>query len=169
MSKKFTAEEAARAVLQKAEDMYKSSKLSKCGPMAKANNDFAQKGVGHAQGPGGVSDAGAQLRFNNKLNSHSKGDQDTTKQVHKQTIRELKAMPKPNLTKEENVTPPDGVQKQGLEQHNPAAMKENGNPPWGTEPGCHKLSKFMGRREERKSAKASLAVTQTPAAKPEVK
>lgn len=95
MDKKYTAEEAAKAVLKKAGEMLKSSKLIQHGDLT---NKFDQ----------GVPLAQAE------------------------------------------------VEPSGIEQH-ASIDKENGNPTWGTEPGCHKLSKFMGRREEKSKAKSSPA------------
>lgn len=185
MDKKYTAKEAAQAVLKKAEEMLKSSNLAKSkedkskmsGHSGLVRLDTTanqnQKGVGqhgHHGSSGGTSEAGAYHRDSMHTKpgttQHLKNTS-AVKEIHKQTLGDLRSQPKPNLTKEEDVTPPNGVQKETIGQHDPAAEKENGNPPWGTEPGCHKLSKFMGRREERKKAKASLAVTNVPIDKAE--
>lgn len=106
MSKIYTPEEAAKAVLKKAEEMLKSSKLNKCGPMAK-----------------------------------QEANQDSTIAMN-----------------EKDQSPAQGVENSGIDQHSVDSNKENGNPVWGSEPGCHKLSKFMGRREERKKAKPAQSI-----------
>lgn len=159
MDKKYTAEEAARAVLKKAEEMLKSSKLAKAGVHNPSHSNENDKGRSES------GDAVRQAGHNKNLSSPTKrGLMNAAKDEHKKVLGEMKSMPAPNLPKsedasiamsEQNQTPADGVQAQGLPPADPE--KVNGNPVWGTEPGCHKLSKFMGRREERKKKAAPTA------------
>lgn len=147
MDKKYTAEEAAKAVLKKAEEMLKSSKLIQHGDLT---NKFDQ-GVHSETDEKGQSPAGMDARAGTKQNN------EFAKKKHQDNLKDLKAMPKSNLTKDEGAPLAQAeVEPSGIEQH-ASIDKENGNPTWGTEPGCHKLSKFMGRREEKSKAKSSPA------------
>lgn len=169
MDKKYTAKEAAEAVLKKAEEMLKSSKVAdykraqsskEKGVHKPANKDAP---VYHQEG---MSSAGSETRSAKQTKARGVPDSQNYSRAsavgkHKAVLSEIKAMPKPNLTKgdiqEKDQTPADGVQKETIGQHDPAQGKENSNPVWGTEPGCHKLSKFMGRKEEKSKAKSQVA------------
>lgn len=184
MDKKYTAEEAARAVLAKAEEMLKSSKLAKGKVMS--DMDHGQKrgpeGYGkyqeQAQNQKGVhTPVSGVTGFPGAKGQSAAGDMATQtyggkphkelrehgKDLHRKKLSEMKAMPAPNLPKSEDAsmaasqdqTPPDGVQSQQAPEANPAEQKENGNPAWGTEPGHYKLAKFIGHRDGRRKAKGS--------------
>lgn len=179
--KKYTAQEAALAVLAKAQEVYKASELAKSG-----YRDAGVKGVhgtDKAVTNQGTSRAGAQATSKGKpaaAMAEAVGH-------HKKVLSEIKAMPKPNLGKAEagtfnarkeseagmgaqmkaegvNQTPPDGVRPTGAIPDN-----YNGNPAPGAEPktqgdgykGHIKLAKFMGRMEEKREAKKAI-----PAAAP---
>lgn len=169
MDKKFTAQEAAIAVLKKAEEM-----LTKAAKMKISSNH--DKNAHLYEGDKGTSKLGGTVRSANRNKSWAKDDRSSgpsiersiakdkmgeAKTIASKNLENTKAQPKPNLTKadihEKDQTPADGVQKETIGQHDPAQGKENSNPVWGTEPGCHKLSKFMGRREEKSKAKAAPA------------
>jgi len=152
MDKKFTPREVAEAVLAKAE---KGVHQPADGGAPKYSKDFAESGI---------SSAGAAARsvaHSKRLGVSSSANKNKAVSEHKKVLGELKAMPKPNLTKsdstiamaEQDQTPVDGVQKESIGQHDPAQGKENGNPPWGTEPGHYKLARFMGHRDARRKAK----------------
>lgn len=175
--KKYTAQEAALAVLAKAQEVYKASELAKSG-----YRDAGVKGVhgtDKAVTNQGTSRAGAQATSKGKpaaAMAEAVGH-------HKKVLSEIKAMPKPNLGKAEagtfnarkeseagmgaqmkaegvNQTPPDGVRPNGTPPDN-----FNGNPAPGAEPknqgenykGHIKLAKFVGRMDEKRKAKPAAA------------
>jgi hypothetical protein len=85
----YTAKEAAIAVLAKAEEMLKSHALKKTEELAKGGIETHRP-----EGMKGVHSA-------TPSKTGSEGHSGASKAQHKQNLSELKAMPKPNLTKHE--------------------------------------------------------------------
>lgn len=125
--KKFTAQEAALAVLKKTSELL-------------AKSDLAKAETGHEKGinrqsvsntASGVSAAGGRLRTANKYGSDMQSSRDhalqDTKDMHRETLGQMKDMRKPNLDKSEEGAAP---------------MK-----------GHIKLAKFMGRMEHKRGQK----------------
>lgn len=163
--KKYTAREAAVAVLKKAEELLKNTSLNKDEELAKVDqydNQKHQKGVHH--GVPTKANAGT-------AHSHSTSMTGNSKAGHQKILGELKAQPKPNLTKEEPAgeihpkEPQVGESEQPGERIEESSAeptkidsKVNGNPEWGTTPGVMKghikLAKFCGHmHSKRKRAK----------------
>lgn len=144
--KKYSAREAAVAVLKKTEELLKNSELTKAivhEPSQKIAGKHTNPENKAVQGAAtGKKDLKAMIQGGKKLNMDS---------------------PKPNLTKDENgvmaqneqnVTPPDGTQ----ESTNPppaAPESVNGNPPAGAVPGngVMKLAYFMGHSHQKRKKK----------------
>jgi hypothetical protein len=145
--KKYSAKEAAVAVLKKAEEVLKKSELLKAAPPTRKEAE-AGFGVQPVTKIKGVSNAGLEVRA---------GDNFGAKQEHKETLKEMKRMPKPNLGKaEQDVTPADGVQKDPTD-----VVPRNVNPDPGAAPvnytedykGHIKLAKFLGHMESKRKSK----------------
>ena len=92
--KLFTAKQAANAVLEKVAEILKQSELAK--------SERGVHGTQHHLGlGGGISAAGYDLREGKMLGDSSAIK--NAKQMHVQKLGELKAMPKPNLPKSEDM------------------------------------------------------------------
>lgn len=158
--KKYTAKEAAIAVLKKAEEMLKASELMKADIL---HGNVAQRRQSRAAGYKQHGDM-----VNHKIAI------DGAKEAHKEQLSALKQQPKPNLTKDENMTPKGEIhpkEPQAGESEQPGARvkqdappaptdvnpKVNGNPEWGTTPGTvkghFKLAKFCGHVQAKRKAK----------------
>ena len=144
--KKISAEEAAKAVLAKVAEMLQASSLAKAHEdrskmsgktgmvrgTTEANQN--QKGVnqmGNNGSSGGMSEAGNNVR-NASFEKHPEKSIANAKQIHKETLGELKAQPKPALTKDEPTADASSMSSKGI----------------------HKLSKFVGKMEGKKAPKA---------------
>lgn len=149
--KKYTAREAAVAVLAKAEEVLKKSELLK--------STGHEKGVHASHGHGGkgqkgISEAGEALRISggnkNISNPTKRGLHNAAVGEHKAKLGELKAMPKPNLTKSddkpkseihpkepqagESENPGNRIHGQAAPQNNPKEQAEGNNELAGTTP-----------------------------------
>lgn len=148
-SKKYSPKDAALAVLHKAKEVLEKSELLKAEDAKKmsgksglvrldtqANQD--QKGVhqhGYKGTSGGISEAGAKLRDygsdpQKQRSKYGKDQASHVKEIHKEVLGNLKAMPKPNLGKSD-------------ESEEGSDFK-----------GHIKLAKFMGHMEHKRSKKA---------------
>ena len=148
--KRYSAKEAAIAVLKKAEEMLKNSELAKAAPYNLGHREA--KGIHHQAGPThsgegadtrvGQSRAGANIRSQGKLGVEH------AKTAHKQVLSEMRAMPKPNLTKAqppgeihpkepqagESEQPGDRIKTQVAPDKNPKEQAEGNNELAGTTP-----------------------------------
>lgn len=168
--KLFTAKQAAEAVLAKAADM-----------LAKGLTGH-EKGI-HlpSQSEAGTSTTGLSVK--NKFRDHKEGVAEA-KVGHKETLKEMKSMPKPKLDKSEGgmkAAPATDKNAPGeTAQDTPAGVKaspdpgraqpnENGNPAPGALPqneqkfgaelkGHLKLAKFVGRMEEKRKGAATQVI-----------
>jgi hypothetical protein len=149
IDKKYTAYEAALAVLKKAEAMLLTkasedrSKMSGKSGMVRLDTaaNHNQKGVGqhgHHGSSGGTSEAGAYHRdaMHTKPGSsqHTKNTS-AVKEIHQNTLSDLKAQPKPSI--------PGGAPGMAKEE-SASDVSSMGSK------GIHKLSKFVGRMEGKK-------------------
>jgi hypothetical protein len=169
--KKYSAKEAALAVLKKAEEVIQKSELMKSKPFEKFKNDKIHSSKSNKAGVSGQSAQGSHVRYGGGM------AMDAAVGEAKHRLANQRAMPKPKLDKsealgkaEQDVTPPDAVQKQPAPAEN-----YNGNPAPGAEPqnlgetykGHIKLAKFIGRVEAKRGAKqAAPAAPEAPAAAP---
>ena len=160
--KKYSAREAAVAVLKKAEEMIKSSELMKKG-VDQYDNQVHQKGVQH--GIPSRSNAGTAHSHSESMQGHHvrTGNIESAKNQAKKTIAQLAQQPKPNLTKADE-TPSDNVEQTPDPRTNPKEIAENGNPAPGALPqneekysaemkGHIKLAKFVGGMEKKRASK----------------
>lgn len=153
--KTYTAKEAAFAVLKKAEEVLKKSELVK-----------GEKGVHlpvHDTHRGGIGRSAVGMDVRSGLGSAA-----GNKAAHQGKLNELKNMPKPNLTKDEdgnkaapskppeaheqNATPPDGVKSQPGPESDPRGSNQQPGtvPPMAYGNGIHKLAHFMGHMSTKK-------------------
>lgn len=143
--KKFSAKDAAIAVLKKAEEMLKSSTLSKSGfrdedvKGVHGTHRWQSKGAIKDVNQPGMSRAGAQARIGAEGYPAAAKE---AKDHHKKVLSEMKAMPKPKLGKSE-------VEKQVAPEDNAKEIKEGNNAAPGAFPqnekkyGAEKLKKGM--------------------------
>ena len=154
--KKYTAKDVALAVLAKAQEVYKSSELSKGEISSLTNTKSKLKGVHQSpdwQPEKGKSYAGTSVRSSVGNGRHGligQGEIAEAKETHQEVLKEIKAAPKPNLGKDETFnqkkvseagmqsqmkaegvdqTPPDGVKPDDQN-----AVPRNGDPAAGAEP-----------------------------------
>lgn len=152
--KKYSAKEAAIAVLKKAEEVFKASELAKAARGDKAfksgygAKDLGQSGVHGQAGHGsiGQSNAGVRVRTGNSYGKDMASSKAVAhgdaKAIHKEKLAELKAMPKPDLGKAEGEVPAQAAPAE-------APLK-----------GHLKLAKFIGHMESKRKAKAAPAPEQ---------
>lgn len=160
--KKYSATQAARMVLEKAQSMLKEAKLKKAQPedrskmsgksgMVRATTEASQnqKGVnqvGDNGSSGGMSEAGNNVR--NAAHGLKNGKANAVA-IHKETLGQLKAMPKPNLTKDED----EGKTVPGQDDHTEKVDLNPEESEWGQEPGIFKLVHFCGKMDEKRKHK----------------
>lgn len=87
--KKYSAKEAAIAVLKKAEEMLKKTELLKTDPLSSTAGDRMKRGAGYKE-------RGDQANYKIAIEG--------AKESHKERLADVKASPKPNLTKDEYKT-----------------------------------------------------------------
>jgi hypothetical protein len=118
--KKYSAREAAIAVLKKTEEVLKKThiehsleKAVSMGKVGGARTTGEEKGV-HEPTYGTAAESKKELgeSFAGHLTRAGKGKNSTATVAHKKVLKELKAMPKPNLTKREGN--PDSKQDEEL-------------------------------------------------------
>lgn len=154
--KKFTPKEAAIAVLQKAEQLYKSSNLAKADTinkpvkqMSSFTHDSEKRGSGHNLG--GVSEAGEELRERKRMGL----SQRPTIKEHKRIFSDMKSMPKPKLDKSEELKKGDmpAASPSPAPTPMPTINQQIGSPFGKSEApmkGHIKLAKFMGAMEAKR-------------------
>lgn len=132
--KKFTAKEAAIAVLKKAEEVLlkaEKTKHDRCVEHVKENSPDIKNPHAVCVAQGVEPEAWGKSEDSSKENEIG--------------------------TKFEKMEGPDNkIENQPAPQNNPDEKKENNNPPWGTDPsikGHVKLAKFIGHIDARKALK----------------
>lgn len=146
MDKKYSAKDAAIAVLEKAKEMYKSSNLAKA---EKSKHDrcveHVKENSPEVKNPHAVCVAEgvkpAKWSKSEAIDAQLKKFEKITKKENHEDA-ETMAMA------EQDATPKDGVQPESKPEH-----MENGNPEWGTLPGTYKLAKFLGHLSQKKKSK----------------
>jgi len=161
--KKFSAQEAALAVLKKAEEIlakaaksksYMPNKVSSTGP--EFENYTFQSGVHAPHSQKAVSDA---VHAGRKDVKSGMGSKEAVKESHKAKLAELKAMPKPELKSEEANPDQAADAKLGEEVAHKVADHIAADPASHEDllsgmKGHIKLAKFMGRMEHKRSMRA---------------
>ena len=160
MDKKISPQEAAIAVLKKAEEM-----LAKAAPKLKLSGDH-DKNSHLYEGDKGTSKMGSQVRGANRSKSWAKDDRSSSPKIEqkmakdkmvaaktsaKANLASTKEMPKPNLTKSQNVAVPP--QEKDVTPADGVIAEPQAAPPSGK--GVHKLAKFMGARDEKRKSKVN--------------
>jgi len=182
--KRYSAKEAAAAVLKKAEELYKASTLAK-GDWAKIHSKLKREGYSEESAdkidgaikakmgkserssesqiigpnsPKGVNRPGAAPGESHMGHSVRQGDMSGAKKVAYGTIKEQRNMPKPELGKsDEDGANPDAQADAQLGEKVEQDVQEHeahNEDPEHHEKGSYKLAKFMGRRDHKKAEKA---------------
>lgn len=136
--KRYSAKEAAVAVLKKAEEMLKSSSLAK-----KANPDEK-------------ADAKLGEEVEGLVENHMTENKEAEKEEgHKIVKAEPKGEIHPKAHVEgEKENPGERIEEQVAPEDNPHEQAEGNNPEWGAEAGHYKLAKFCGHMSAKRKMRS---------------